>query len=306
MKVYIPYRTCLNNGLIEKEFEIVNNMKDADVVLAQSTLPYDFDGNFKKVIYLANEPPRSSHRFYCYSHFDDFKLVVAHNADTSKPNQINFTDNDEAQYYPYNPVPGNIPQITREDTTIKTRGVFFAGMIGPYENQKNLYGGINLTKLRRKIGNYLMKELPPSKFIGIGWNGQTTKVQGWRGDKFEELDKSKCDFVLALENTALDNYISEKIWDGLNSDRVTLYLGDKRIEHHIPTNCFIDLRMYFHTDTGEFDFDALKKRLLTITQKEYDRILFNARAFRKTAEGKHREHMDKLTNKLIQYIKDEF
>lgn len=304
MKVFLSGRTNLNEKMIRDSFEMVDNTKQADIVICQSTLPKDFDGNFKKVVYIAVEPPLADHRLYCYSHFNDFLLVVTHNADTTKSNQWFFTDSDEPQYYPTRADPSSIPKYTNEDIRTKPQGVFYAGMIGPYENQPNAFGGTNLTKIRRQLGEFFLKEFPGSKILGIGWNGQEVKVDNWRLDKSNNIRDSGCDFVLALENTALPNYLYEKIWDGFASDKVTLYLGDIRIDKHIPLDCFIDLRPYFNYTSGCFDFQGLKERLINMTPEEYNSIRVNARKFRETTKGKHQELQDKLTNKLIKFIKD--
>lgn len=303
VKVYIPQRTNLNEQMLKENFEIVNSTKEADVVIAQSTLAQDFDGDFSKVIYIAVEPPLSEHRLFCYSNFDKFKLVVTHNADTSK-GQWFFTDSDEPQYYPCRPDPSIIPQYTRANTSIKKRGIFYAGMIGPYEHVKDceLHGGKNLTKLRRELGNLFKEIFPSSVIIGIGWNGQKEKVSDWRLDKSNKIKNSDCDFVLALENTSLPNYLYEKIWDGFASDRVTLYLGDTRIEEHIPENCYINLKKWYYPQYDEFDFAGLATYLKSIKQEEYDEILKNARQFRETAKGRHQELQDKLTKKIIDFI----
>ena len=109
---------------------------------------------------------------------------------------------------------------------------------------------------------------------------------------------------MALENTIFPNYLYEKIWDGFISDRVTMYLGDPRIESHIPLNCFIDLRKYFNVDTGEFNLDApLGNYLKEMSQEEYNEIISNAREFRKTAEGKYIHYRDELTKFIIERIK---
>lgn len=301
IKIFIPFRNCLNENLLKNEFELVNESKLADIVIAQST--FDASWDMSKTIYIAVEPPLADHRLWCYSNFDNFKLVITHNPDKSKKNQIPFTDSNEPQYFPVYANPSIVPQYTRTDTRMTYRGVFYAGMIGPYENVPNSFNGINLTKVRRQLGQYLSIKFPSSKIIGIGWNYQTVKVPDWRVDKSNQILQSKCDFVLALENTMLPNYLYEKIWDGFASDRVTLYLGDPNIDEHIPLNCFIDLRPYFNKENGKFDFDALGKKLETLSQEEYDVILKNARLFRETAIGKHTELQNKLTNKLIEFIK---
>lgn len=302
MKLHIATRTNLNEELFKQAFEIVNNPDEADFILAQSTTNPLWDR--KKTVYVAVEPPLAEHRLWCYSKFDEFHTVITHNPDTPKDNQFPFTATDEAQYYPSRPNPSVINRYTRENTTIKGRGVFYAGMIGPYEDVPNSFGGINLTKVRRILGDNFAKN-PASKVIGIGRNGQTTKVNNWRVDKSNQIRDSGCDFVLALENTMLPNYVYEKIWDGMASDRVTLYLGDPRIEHHIPLNCFVDLRPFFNKDTGEIDCEGVNKLINEMTQEEYDEILKNARLFRETAGKKHQELQDALTNQIIERIKND-
>ncbi len=299
MKIHLNTRTNLNEQLLADKFEIVNSPINADYIVSQSTIEYP--SMLDKTIYVAVEPPLADHRIWCYSMFDKFHTVITHNPDKNKDNQFSFTQSDEAQYYPTFPNPSSIPQYTRKDTTLGKRGVFYAGMIGPYENVPNSFGGINLTKVRRLLGEQFSKN-PASKIIGIGWNSQKTKVSDWRLDKSNQIKDSNCDFVLALENTMLPNYVYEKIWDGFASDRVTLYLGSPNIEKHIPLNCFIDLRPYFNKATGEIDLEGIQKKIDDMTQEEYDEILINARKFRETAKGKHQELQDELTKFIIQRI----
>jgi hypothetical protein len=300
IKICIPERNVLNMNLLAREFDIIHDPSDADVLICTSTVRYpEYIG---KTIYLTGEAPLADHRIWCYSNFDKFLGVFCFNPDPNKRNQFPLNIDGEYQYYPSRPDP--FPFVTRKDTTIKNRGVFYAGITGVYDNQKDACGGINITPLRRKLGDYLMKEFPSSKFIGIGWNGQNTKVDNWRDDKYKQIEESDCDFVLALENTIYPNYLYEKIWDGFATDRVTLYLGDPLVEEHIPSNCFISLKPYFNTTTKEFDFDKLGDRLRNITQEEYDEIIKNARIFRETSKGKYKYHVDKTTARVIDFIKN--
>lgn len=281
------------------KIELTDNPFEADFIIAQSTVRYP--ELLYKTIYIGCEAPRTDHRIACYKHFDDFHTVICHNPDPNKKNQFPMTLDDSAQFYPTRADPYDF--ITREDTTIRNRGVFYAGQINLFENQPDECGGINITPLRKTLGNYLLKEFPHSIIKGIGWFGQTTKPDDWRTNtKKNAILDSKCDFVLALENTIYPNYLYEKIWDGFSTDRVTLYLGDPRIEHHIPLNCFIDLRPYFNVTTKEFQLDKLRDRLLNMTQEEYNSILKNARIFRETSKGKYRYYMDELTKRIIDII----
>lgn len=302
MKINIATRTNLNEKMIKESFEYVEHPDDADIIIAQSSINFNWDLN--KVVYVAVEPPLADHRLKCYSLFNKFHTVITHNPDVLEYNQFPFTISDEPQYYPSKPNPSVVPFLTREDTKIGNRGVFYAGMIGSYEDVPNSFSGINLTKVRRKIGEFLNKNSPNSKIIGIGWNNQKTKVGNWRVDKQKEIKESDCDFVLALENTMLPNYLYEKIWDGFASDRVVLYLGDPLVERHIPLNCFIDLRKYFNKVTGEFDCEEMFKKINEMTQTEYDSILKNSRKFRETAGKNHSKLQNELTKFIIKRIKE--
>lgn len=303
MKLYIPFNHNLNQKLLEENFFLVESIDNADFILAQSTLP-SINIPLEKVIYIAVEPPLADHRLFCYSKFDEFHTVITHNPNPKKDNQFPFTDSNEPQYYPTRPDPSCIPQYTRKDTKLGDRGVFYAGMIGQYEDCKNVFGGINLTKVRRVLGEHFSKN-PASKIIGIGWDNQTTKVGNWRIDKSNQIKDSNCDFVLALENTMLPNYLYEKIWDGFASDRVTLYLGTPNIEKHIPLNCFVSLLPFFNKVTGEIDCEGISKLLNSMSQKQYDDILSNARKFRKTTKGRHQELQNKLTSFIVDRIQNE-
>lgn len=300
-KVCITERNGLDERMLRNhpDIKIVDNVYSADFIISQSTITNI--NLLNKTIYIGYEPPRTIHRMWCYDNFDRMHTVFCYNPDPTKPNQFPFTLDDSSQYYitkadPYEP-------ITREYTKFNNRGVFFAGHINIYDNSPDNNGGINITTLRKIIGNYILKEFPGSIVKGIGWFGQTTKPEDWRTNtKKNSIINSDCDFVLALENTIYPNYISEKIWDAFNTDRVALYLGDPRIEHHIPLNCFIDLRKYFDIKTKQFDLEGLGKRLREMTQEEYDEILNNARKFRETAKGKHEYYQKNLTQRIIDII----
>lgn len=275
----------------------VDSPIEADIIITRDTV---VNLNLLyKTIYIATEAPRTSHRKWCYSHFDDFKLVICHNPQEGKINQIPFTPDDAAQYFPYK---ADAYKQERNNTTIKNRGIFFAGKILNREIDLGTNGGHNICPLRKTLGEYFIKNLPNSKFVGIGWNGQTSKSSMWRRDKQVEIKEADCDFILALENTIYPNYLTEKIWDGFNSDRVTLYLGDPNIEKHIPLNCFIDLRPYYNLETRQFNLEDLYKRIKYISQEEYDDILANAREFIKTTSGKYNYYLDLLTDTIIDFI----
>lgn len=293
-------RIGLNKHLINacSFIEVVDSPQKANIIISRNTVTnIDF---LNKTIFIASEAPRTSHRKWCYSRFDKFKLVVCHNPENGIDNQIPFTPDDSSQYYPSG---ASLKPEEREDITMKSRGVFFAGHRRENDVTSDSHGGYNLIPLRKSVGDYLIKEFPSSKFIGIGWFGQTTKVGGWGVDKRIQINDGEYDFVLALENTSYPNYLSEKLWDGIMLDRVTLYLGDPNIEKHIPVDCFVDLRPYYDMKIKKFDFVGLGKRLNEMTQDEYNAIIVNAREFRKSIVGKHPHYNELLTNKILNFIK---
>lgn len=300
VKVMITERNNLNENLITSDPDIIltNDPNEADFLISQSTVM--FPQLMSKTIYLAIEPPRSSHRIWCYSNFDKFKHVFCHDPKLEKENQEAFQPDDACQFYPTRADP--YPFVTREDTTMKNRGVFYAGNINNFGTDSRAHGGIDINPLRKVLGYYFLKNHPGTYCRGEGFP-IVHKPANWREDKLSMIAQTDCDFVLAMENTIYPNYLYEKIWDGFASDRVTMYLGDPRVEHHIPLNCFIDLRPYFNKETGDFDCESLSKKLKEMTQEEYDTILKNARAFRITSEGKYRYYMDLLTKRIINLMK---
>ena len=163
--------------------------------------------------------------------------------------------------------------------------------------------------------DYLVQDAvhyPQVKCYGIGWKnaieGKSTRRLyknggGWRKQKLEDMNDCKADFILVLENCIQNNLITDHFWDGLASDRVMLYLGEPKIEEKYPflKDCFIDLRPYFKNK--RLDLKKIVELCNSITQEEYDKILNNAREFRKTAVGKWEEERDKLTNFLIDKLK---
>lgn len=304
IKLYISERTNLMEKLFNQEngIEVVKDPSQAEFILTQSNVKYP--EYISKTIYMASEPPRSRHRKWCYENYDNFLLVIAHDADPNNPKQMSFQKYDEVQFYPVRANP--YPYVTRLDTTIGSRGVFFAGMVDKdqHRRDRNLpRGATSISHLRKIMGEYFLQHHPGSKIIGIGWNGQTIKNPKWRLEKLNDMADKNVDFILALENTILTNYLSEKIWDGIAADKVTMYLGDPRIEHHIPLNCFIDLRPYYNKQNGDIDMNTLSNRLKTMTQEEYDSILKNAREFRLGAKNKYFDYCIELTYALIDFMK---
>ncbi|MCM1125467.1 MAG: glycosyltransferase family 10 [Lachnospiraceae bacterium] len=108
-------------------------------------------------------------------------------------------------------------------------------------------------------------------FYGVGWEG--TEHPCYRGrirDKKEIFHKYK--FAICFENMrSHKNYITEKIWDCLNSQIVPIYLGAKNVTDYIPRECFIDF--------NDFEsYDTLANYLVGMTEERYNKYLEAARA----------------------------
>lgn len=125
---------------------------------------------------------------------------------------------------------------------------------------------------REKAYSFFEREYPDDfDFYGMGWEG--TRHSCYRGrirDKKEIFHKYK--FAVCYENMrSKKNYITEKIWDCLNSQIVPIYAGAENITDYIPQECFIDL--------NDFEsYDSLAKYLVDMTEERYNKYLEAAQA----------------------------
>jgi hypothetical protein len=70
---------------------------------------------------------------------------------------------------------------------------------------------------------------------GLNLKNNPTESQ----DKAKTISEFK--YVLCIENTILDGYITEKIFDAMIHGSVPIYLGAPDIKNIVPGNCFINL-----------------------------------------------------------------
>ncbi|MDM3861009.1 MAG: glycosyltransferase family 10 [Aphanizomenon gracile PMC644.10] len=110
---------------------------------------------------------------------------------------------------------------------------------------------------RRQIAK-LAESLAPDflDLYGRGWNGEQISwcplyinrpYKCWRGipniSKWQLCEQYK--FVLGFENFQGDlGYISEKIFDPIFAGSIPVYLGDDKIQNHVPPEVFIDARNF--------------------------------------------------------------
>lgn len=289
-------RVAMN--LMQQEFNVLsdNNNKDCDFVIVNNSIPDWVDP--KRCILQITEPPLWRKWELNYLNKEKYHTVYTYLPSGKNQFYFNYTEIG----FPFSI--GN-KEITREDTTIKTRGIFYAGMRGEYtysEFNKNI-NAIDIRSLRRLTVEWFLENYKIIYPYGKGWINNTRESDvGWTNQKFIDIENDHCDFIFAFENAILPNYITEKIFQGFLLDRVVFYLGEPNITNFIPSDCFIDLRPYYKN--GVLDYLAIVDLITNMKQSTYDNIINNARNFRKKILNKYNIANIELTKHMIERIKN--
>ena len=303
--------------LQEHGYAVTENPKDADFFLHFSTESYgksyvepDATPPYsrKKSIMFQVEPPLAGYRQRVYetAFLDQLHTVYNFNPmRTPAENQFPVTRCPEA--FPYLPIATGTTRRHRQDTTLGKRTFYYAGDRYQQWGAPHFSGTTNLYPLRGELVQYLRQQGLAHFVTGPGWEHSTRSSENWRELKLEEIDECQADFVLCLENCRCPGYISEKIHDGFNSDRVVLYCGEPNITDRIPHDCFINLgglpfyREIVGPDPYVFNQELVKDLILNMPQEVYDRILNNARVFRdqELTMTAYQEEQDRLTKHLL-------
>lgn len=116
-------------------------------------------------------------------------------------------------------------------------------------------------------------------FYGVGWeNCGFRNYKGAPVDKIAVLKNYR--FSICYENTKeVRGYITEKIFDCFHAGVVPIYWGASNVREYIPSNCFIDRRL-FH------NFDDLLTHLKNMNEETYNRYLENIREYLKSRRAK--------------------
>lgn len=313
-----------NDALLARGFGFVNKASEADFVVHFSTERYGVGHHSlhgyqvpddptpfprNKSVMCQVEPPLAPYRQLVYGQafLKQFHTAYVFNPTPGEENQ--FSVGPKPHLFPY--VPGVKNRITREDTTLGMRKFYYAGSRYQQWGSPSAHGNVNLYPLRSQIVERLMAEGQPFFVIGEGWSPANTGGSGdWRATKMKEIEDNNVDFVLCLENSRYPNYVSEKIHDGFNSDRVVFYLGCPNIQDFIPGNTFIDLSQppyYKEVQNPQpyvFNFEGVLERIRNMTQTEYDEILGRAREFRDSTltDAAYREQQTIVTTHLAQRL----
>jgi hypothetical protein len=141
-------------------------------------------------------------------------------------------------------------------------------------NKSSLIEGELYSERRRAILFFQENHSEEFDFYGKSWDGSGfTAYKGAIDNKLEILSQYK--FSICYENSSLNGWISEKIFDSFFAGCVPIYLGAPNITDYIPANTFID-RRHFSDYARLYDF------INSIGEGEYNEHLNNIEGFLKS------------------------
>ena len=176
----------------------------------------------------------------------------------------------------------------------------YAGVLEDYWKNKNrlnrlvVINGNHNPKLRkpeyystRIKAMYAFSKHDIIDLYGKGWSKWYSKQSLWpsywiyrknlmriyKGEcnsKYQILSKYK--YCLCFENTPMEGYISEKLFDCFYTGTIPLYLGDPTINKFIPNECFIDVRKFS-------SWNELYKYIMNLDDKELNHLRISAKEF---------------------------
>ena len=296
MKVFTDIYNILDQELVKANFDLTDDPFAADYCIYFSTFRYDTDP--KRAIMIQVEPPLDPHRLKLYREFDRFHSVFTY--DPKADNEFPITD--DPIVFPY--APRGELQLKRESTTLGNRLVYFAGNKDFYKQIPNACGNVNLYPMREAVVERLIKYHHNVYAVGYGWSKRTMADGDWERAKVHEIDEVGADFVLCADNSDYPNYVSEKIHNGFQSDRVVIYLGNSKIVDMVPEDAFINANNYFNKQTYTFDHATLRAVIQNISQTQYDEIIVSARKWREESglDKRHLEARTRLTERVMERL----
>ena len=141
-------------------------------------------------------------------------------------------------------------------------------------NKSSLIEGELYSERRKAILFFQENYSEEFDFYGKSWDGSGfTAFKGAIDNKLEILSQYK--FSICYENSSLNGWISEKIFDSFFAGCVPIYLGAPNITDYIPANTFID-RRHFSDYARLYDF------INNMGESEYNEYLNNIEAFLKS------------------------
>lgn len=156
----------------------------------------------------------------------------------------------------------------------------------PINKKKNVVAFINSNCRTASKREQYVKQMMDIGIVNVKSYGKCLKNSNWPKDhrpsyildpsdpklagKYEIFHYSK--FCIAIENSVVTSYNSEKLWHALACGCVPIYLGDTEINNYLPT---IKERMYL--DIRDFDYNmtalSLHVKFLMENDDEYNKLL---------------------------------
>ncbi len=173
----------------------------------------------------------------------------------------------------------------KSNATFKDRP-YFSCMISSNKSMKKKYK-TNLYNKRFELINWFEKNNSEDFFLyGLDWelpfqkSGMLGRLVNFKNKVLKKKNNltcyqgiiekkgdilKKCKFAFCFENSKIDGYISDPIFDVFSYGCIPIYLGAQNIKKYIPSDIFIDFRNFN-------SFQNLYDHLNQINEKEYSII----------------------------------
>lgn len=263
----------LKNILYDFNIEIIDNIQNSDFEIVgynQLTREIKYSLPKNKVIFIDGEPPQ----IYKTGLFPQHYFIDQGFASMMTPLN-NKVHSDPFSYY----LPKN--KYNRRKNIIKNNKISLFSTYREINDQfiylinlnNNAYSYISLINIRINLGLYLFNNFKNSIDIhGINWPNNIAKLKdrssyNFSDSKQQELEKYS--FDIAVENTLLNNYCTEKLWDPIVKGVLPIVWTCYEMHEILPKNSIIDLRNYFKNSS--IDYKSLLYDISDMTEEEYKR-----------------------------------
>lgn len=284
-------------------------MLSAHFEIVHGEVPHEYDlrfttpsrSNHHRSVIVYMEPPIGPG--YLDPHREPGRYKAVFTFHPHLPNQYPITEDPIVFPYPPN---RRLEVPRREDLQLKTRMVYYAGArTTPETKHPDADNRVNLYGWRTKLVEGLMRSGVPITAYGRGWDTNTRLTGDFQTNKHGEVAACGAEFILCLENSQLNNYISEKIHNGFQSDRLVLYIGEPTISRRIPQDAFVNLQWFWDPIVKDFDYSRIAAIIQNMDQSMYTRTIHAARKWRDEAklEERWKVQSDLLTSRIIQILR---
>jgi glycosyltransferase involved in cell wall biosynthesis len=156
-----------------------------------------------------------------------------------------------------------------------------------------------------KLRSHYVKDLTDITAYGLGWGNYRDNPNLKVGHTFHRsLDTKKAvdyykdfTFVLIVENTDADGYVSEKIYDAFIAGTIPLYYGNSNSLVGIPSDMYVDLKKFQKSNELQECLDSLS---LKEVEKIRNTILKKREQVLRTVSTKaFAETLDQVCQKLL-------